>query len=207
MSRGRKGEQTEAALKDAARRVLERKGYFNTTITDITAEAGRSHGSFHHYFASKDELLIALTAEHAVNLCGQIDPEEHAQGLHTWVGMRAHVREFWRAFRDHQAVSVAIFQAAMISDDFARRWRDVNAHNIEVLADHLRVSQAAGHLPHLDPRLAAAALAAMWSQFCLLWNNPALRPVGVSQDPELAIDTLARLALSGISGQQPSAEP
>lgn len=203
MSRGPKAEQTEAALKEAARRVLSRKGYFNTTIADITAEAGRSNGSFHHYFASKDELLTSLISEQAAQLCARIGPEEHAAGIHTWVGMRAHVREFWRTFEEHRGESTAVFQAAMASEEFARRWRDANAVNVEQLAEHLREARGHGCLPDLDPRLAAAALSAMLEHSCLTWGNPAWRPSHLPDDPEQVIDALATIALGGIGGQRP----
>jgi len=201
MTRGRKGEQTEAALMDAARQVLRRKGYFNATIADITKEAGKANGSFHNYFANKDELLLALTADGAARLCARVDPAEHAAGIHTWTGMRAHVREFWRMFQENQAECVAVFQAAMASDDFARRWRGSHSANIEQLADHLRESQAHGYLPGLDPRFAAAAMSSMLEHFCLTWCNPVWRPLDMQDDDaEQAIDTLTAMALGGIRG-------
>jgi AcrR family transcriptional regulator len=204
MTRSRKGRQAEAVLVEAARRVLERKGYFNTTIADITAEAGKSNGSFHHYFANKDELLLSLISDHATRLCARISPEEHAAGIHTWVGMRAHVREFWRMFEEQRAESVAIFQAAMASEDFARRLRDENANNIEQLAAHLREAQARGYLSQMDPRLAAAAVAGMLHHVCLMWSIPGLRPSGIPDDPERIIDTLTALALGGIGSRDPA---
>ncbi|WP_051809015.1 hypothetical protein [Actinoplanes subtropicus] len=95
---------------------------------------------------------------------------------------------------------VQVMLLAMASDDFARRWRDANAANIEQLADHLREARAHGCLPGQNPRLAAAALSAMLEHACLTWGNPDWRPPHLPDDPEQAIDALTALALGGIAG-------
>ena len=47
----------------AGYKVLSEKGYEATTVKEVTHVAGVSPGLFHYYFASKDELLIAVLRE------------------------------------------------------------------------------------------------------------------------------------------------
>ncbi|MEV0297352.1 helix-turn-helix domain-containing protein [Nocardia sp. NPDC050710] len=48
------------ALLDAAARVFATRGYANTTVAAITAEAGVSRATMYVYFASKEEIFHAL---------------------------------------------------------------------------------------------------------------------------------------------------
>ena len=52
-------------LLEATRRCLTRKGYEGTTVRDIAAEAGVSIGTLYNYFASKEDLIEALS-EHVL---------------------------------------------------------------------------------------------------------------------------------------------
>lgn len=47
-------------LLDAATRVFAERGYDNTTVAAITAEAGVSRATMYVYFASKEEIFLAL---------------------------------------------------------------------------------------------------------------------------------------------------
>src|SRR5437879_8647503 len=55
--RSRKGEQTRARLLDAAKEIFEENGFLDARITDIADRAGLSHGSFYHYFDSKEQVF------------------------------------------------------------------------------------------------------------------------------------------------------
>src|SRR5579859_7193908 len=50
-------------LIDAGYKVLSEKGYESTTVKEVANVAGVSPGLFHYYFASKDELLVAVLNE------------------------------------------------------------------------------------------------------------------------------------------------
>ena len=58
-ARSRKGAATRARLIDAAKDVFEESGFLDARITDITAHAGLSQGTFYHYFDSKEPSLPA----------------------------------------------------------------------------------------------------------------------------------------------------
>jgi AcrR family transcriptional regulator len=53
------------ALVEAGLAVLRRSGSTDLTVADVLAEAGRSTRAFYRYFASKDELLLAIYEEEA----------------------------------------------------------------------------------------------------------------------------------------------
>ncbi|MBR2783112.1 MAG: TetR/AcrR family transcriptional regulator [Firmicutes bacterium] len=52
---------TRSRIARAAWELFRRKGYQETTISDIIAAAGTSRGTFYHYFTGKDELLSTLS--------------------------------------------------------------------------------------------------------------------------------------------------
>src|SRR6266702_6480070 len=55
--RSRKGVQTRARLVGAAKEIFEENGFLEARISDIAERAGLSHGSFYHYFDSKEEIF------------------------------------------------------------------------------------------------------------------------------------------------------
>ena len=55
--RSRKGADTRARLVQAAKEIFERDGFLEARITDIAQRAGVSHGSYYHYFESKEQLF------------------------------------------------------------------------------------------------------------------------------------------------------
>jgi len=52
-------DQTKERIVDAAYRTLVRRGYHETSMKDIAAEAGVAPGLAHYYFETKEDLLVA----------------------------------------------------------------------------------------------------------------------------------------------------
>src|SRR3954467_1656926 len=101
-SRKEKAAETEGALKAAAKRVFARKGYLNTKITDITAEAGRAAGSFYTHFANKEALLEALLADMLAEGDESAASAGHRDDFRDRAAVRFHVAMYWEFYRRHR---------------------------------------------------------------------------------------------------------
>ncbi|MEU9555490.1 TetR/AcrR family transcriptional regulator [Streptomyces fumanus] len=196
-SRKERAAQTRAALLDAARGLFSERGYLNTKITDITAAAGRSTGSFYEHFADKDELLQALLTEMEAaideRMVGLEHPRDH--DLTDRDQLRDHVGVAWKVMRQNRPVTLALFQA-MVADDpgTGRAWRDLREQT-GTIREHLEYLVERGHRLPGDPEFIAVAIGAM----LVTLNYAVLTPPG-GEDDQPVIDTLTDLLLHGLAG-------
>lgn len=189
--------ETEAALKEAARRQFAERGYLNTKITDITAAAGRATGSFYDHFASKEELLAALLAEMHEKAHDRFAGKDHPpHDLTDGNQLREHLAVAWHLMRDNRPVMVALFESAMAAGTGAGEIRQRLIQDTRVLREHLEHLRGRGHSLPGDPELVAAAMGGMLSMlaYALLGDDPPAH-----SDDEV-IDTLTRLLLHGLAG-------
>ncbi|MEB3071863.1 TetR/AcrR family transcriptional regulator [[Mycobacterium] vasticus] len=184
-----RGRDTQARLEQAAREVIAAKGFFKTTITDITSAAKRSPASFYHYFESKEDLLAALAEEFRISAKSRA-----VQALHPGQDLREiieeSVRAHWETYREHLGVMVGVFQLAMINDEFAQRWREMCADAIDWVAQTVRMAQRKGYAPDADPELVGSAIVAMLNHFTYVWLVAGGDVAGRELDDEAAIKTL-----------------
>ncbi|MEV7964437.1 TetR/AcrR family transcriptional regulator [Sphaerisporangium sp. NPDC088356] len=199
-SRKEKAAQTEIALKEAARRVFARNGYLNAKITDITAEAGRSAGSFYKHFASKQEVLQALLSDWLDQAGEELSVHEAGDDLSSEPALRARVAAYWHTYKAHLPEIQALGQAALVDPEFAERVAQIRHAQLQTMREHLQRLQTAGFDLPGDPAVLTSAFNALMEGFCTVWLTGGGEPIGRTLGDDEAIDTLTRLLRHGLTG-------
>jgi AcrR family transcriptional regulator len=183
-----RGVRTRAALVTAARTVFERDGYLNARLTDITAEAKCSTGSFYTYFTNKEEIFAAVLEEaqeemlhpHVREVTDTEDPI---------AVIEASNRAYLEAYERNVDLMRLLDQVSTIDPDvreFRRRrgmlFAERNARSIRDLQERGLAD------PALDPLVAARALSAMVGRMA-----HAVYVLGDHVDREVLVVTLTRL--------------
>jgi AcrR family transcriptional regulator len=199
--RSRKGASSRARLIEAAKAVFEEDGFLEARITDIAERAGLSHGSFYHYFDSKEAILreVAEALDDRLNSpLGEeiLSPTSHA-------GPRERIREGNRSFlelyrREAQLISEVEHASRMDEQLHAARAVHMKQYNLD-LADSIRRMQRRGLAdPKLDPILTAHAVGAMVTRFADQW----LVQKAIDCTLDQAVEQLTRLVANALGVPQ-----
>ena len=199
-TRAARAAETESALKEAAKRVFARTGYLRAKITDITTEADRAAGSFYSHFDGKESLLESLLVDMLAQGDRRVEEPGHSPDFSDPEAVRWHVDTYWQFVRANRPVIIALHQAAMVDEYFARRLREILAPNLRDMADHLEYIRAAGTELPGDPLVVASALVALIGQFAYSWLVEGGEELGRELSDQEAVDTLTGLIVRGISG-------
>jgi AcrR family transcriptional regulator len=171
--RSRKGAQTRARLLDAAKRVFEDDGFLEARISDIAEGAGLSHGSFYHYFDSKEQIFreVAEAQEELLTAPPGDDPAV-AAGADTPMleRIRQANRRYLERYRDAARIMGVIEQVSRYDAQVNAARMRRQKHFAERAEKSIRRLQQEGKAdPGVDPALAATALGAMVARFAELW--------------------------------------
>jgi AcrR family transcriptional regulator len=187
-----RGVRSRTALLEAARRLFRSKGYANTKIADITQEAGKALGSFYTYFDNKEQVLEKLAEDFKAEVEMRLTRLELTGGDPYQV-IRELCAVYWSSCKNHAPELAAIFQASMLNERFAARWREIRADAREKIASGIRALDEAGRVRNPEPEATASALGSMMDYFCYVWlieggevNRPSL-------SDDVAIETMARV--------------
>jgi AcrR family transcriptional regulator len=147
--------------------VFERDGFLAARITDIATEAGVSHGSFYHYFESKEELFREIAEEVEVRLISMDDVAYRGDTRPTPIErIRAANDSYLRAYKKEAKIMRVIEEVSRYDDDVRavrRRRDDYLAARLESAIARLQKDGVADK--RIDTRYAAMALGGMVAKF------------------------------------------
>jgi AcrR family transcriptional regulator len=170
--RSRKGIQTRARLLEAAKRVFEEHGFLAARISDIAEWAGLSHGSFYHYFESKEEIFREVAAAVDERLSAPLDSVilDSSSAAPPRERVREAIRRHLESYRDEARIMGVIEQVSRYDDHVQASRLVRHKHYRDQVADSIRQLQRHGLAdPTLDPTIASAGLGAMTSRFAEMW--------------------------------------
>jgi AcrR family transcriptional regulator len=162
--RSPKGERTRARLVEAAKSVFERDGFLEARITDIADAAGVSHGSFYHYFTSKEEIFREVAEQQEVSLIRLVSGDGPA--ARPLDRIRSANREYLTAYIDAAKIMRVIEEVSRYDDEIraARQARDDEfAERLQRSIHRLQREGLADK--RIEPRYAAHALGCMVNRF------------------------------------------
>jgi AcrR family transcriptional regulator len=128
--------------------VFAERGYLNTKIADITAEAGRAAGSFYNHFAGKEAILEALMVDMSAERDVAASAPGHLSDFTDPEAVRQHVAAYVRLYQEHAATMRAMQEAALTSENFAAALSRFTKRETDDILDHvIRVADAGRLLP------------------------------------------------------------
>lgn len=181
LSRAESQAATRERLLAAARTEVVRQGFAGASVRDIAEAAGFSQGAFYSNFASKEDLLLALLAQHmdeeADRLGAVIDIAE-GQGQDVMAGLDAWAAEL-NSDVDWSMLGLELQLHANRSASFAESYRAVRAKHRQRLGDLVgRFFAAMGLEPPAPTHQLASAFMAMAHGLALERDHDAEAPAG-----------------------------
>ena len=206
--RSRKGVRTRARLVEAAKQVFEEQGFLDARISDIAERAGLSHGSFYHYFESKEEVFLEVAAGleermqvGAIAGSSSLVTDPHLDTLEL---LRRSCRSYLERYQAEARIMGVIEQVSRYDEEFRRARSLREQRYITEAGSGLAQLQAAGRAdPTLDPRLVGPALMGMITRFAELW----LVQGAVECTLDEAVENLASLLRNSLGVAATEPEP
>lgn len=178
--KGERGQRTRQRLLDAAEAAFGSRGYFETSIADITRQARVAQGTFYVYFSSKRAIFSELVRERSRELRRTI--QEALRGLDDRREIeRVGFQAFFRFIRRHRTMYRIVRQAEFV-DPALFRW--YYRRFAEGYMAGLRDAARRGQIRPLDPEVLAYCLMGIGDFLGMryvLWEKDGPAPEVVNQ--------------------------
>ena len=166
MTRTKPAEQRRAELLEAGRALFLAKGIAATSLDDVTQRAGVSKGLFYLYFASKEDLVLALQEQFSREVAARMDAAATAlaeSGQADWAArLDACIKAGFECYRELHDLHEVLFHHTRTA-----RPDPEPAPAALVIAGLLAAGTAAGALDVSDPESTAVLCYASMHAFGL----------------------------------------
>jgi TetR/AcrR family transcriptional regulator, cholesterol catabolism regulator len=156
-SRTRQADRRRAELLDVALRLFAERGFETTTIADISAAAGTAHGLVYHYFASKDELLLAVLERNsflpALRQLLAVAPDQPATEVLPRIATG-----FSAMLRERADIMSLVVRESQTNAQVAAAMGQLVGEGLDLLTGYLEGRIAAGELRPHDATVTARAI-------------------------------------------------
>ena len=192
--RSRSGIRTRAAIIEAARVILERDGFRDARISDITQEAGVANGSFYTYFASKLEVVNALLPGIAEDLLDPTAGPEIQGSPDIASRIETMISIYLESYRRNVRL-LKVLEEVTLAEDTVAEWRLERSREFaRRTAVDITNWQNRGLVdPELDPAVTARALSSMVVRMAYF-----VYAVGDAIPFEKLVDNLTRLWVNAL---------
>ncbi len=183
-----KGQETLERICRAAEELFADKGYYNTSVIDITTAAGVAPGTFYIYFTDKISVFRYLLVNLGRTLRREI--EAASTGCKTryeqeYTGFKT----FFDFVRKHRGLYKIIWEAQFVDNDLFRDYYEIFA---ERYVRRIKAAQASGEMAAIDAGILAYSLIGIANFIGLKWIIFDDKPV-----PDEVIHEMMRFIRSG----------
>lgn len=192
---------------DAAVRVLDRVGFHQMRIKDVTDEAGVATGLFYHYFKDLRQLVDEVLDIHIAEF-EAVDVIEREVSKGDWFNrLRAHYVICVRVHAEHPGIMRCITQFSADDPIFRERWKRSFNRRLDLLVEVFPFVFPDCKLSTPEVELLVHGLSGVGRELMAEYyidRDPVLRQVELSQ--EAMAEWLAALLYRGLFASNPPAE-
>jgi AcrR family transcriptional regulator len=170
--REKKKIETKNRIFEVSGKLFKEKGFENTTIDEITKEAGIAKGTFFNYFPTKESLILYF-AEQKADLIYDLKEEEALTHLPTKERIKKSLVAMAESYEKDKDLTKLLFMEYRryieISRPELNKERSPHYRLIKVLQDLLEEGITKGDVRNTDTRIAAETLNALYFHTLMMW--------------------------------------
>jgi AcrR family transcriptional regulator len=106
-------EETRATLLATARQVFSERGYADTSMDDLTAQASLTRGALYHHFGDKKGLLVAVVAQIDAEMDARLQAISDGAG-DAWEGFRNRCRAYLEMAQEPEIQRIVLRDARAV---------------------------------------------------------------------------------------------